>query len=173
MISLIFNIFSLCFFIWVVSRIYNAKIAIVTLFLLSSSILLFELLFRLWNPSFGFGFMITSYSFVLLNIIRIRKLHIILFTLFGLISFQFHSTYILPIICGYFYIFIYSKNKFKDFLTIISSFVLIFIFLFSHSIYYFNKKNIEKFDFGVDNLDSEILHEEKITILSDIHNKNK
>ena len=129
--SLIFNILSICVFVWVVYKIFNFRIATITIFLLLSSILLFELLFRLWNPSFGFGFMILSYSFVLLNIIRIKKLNIILFTLFGLIAFQFHSTFILPIICGYMFIIFNSKNRIGDYLTLFFSFITIFVLLFS------------------------------------------
>ena len=162
--SLIFNILSLCIFVWVVYKIFNFKIATLTIFLLLSSVLLFELLFRLWNPSFGFGFMILSYSFVLLNIIRIKKLNTLLFTLFGLISFQFHSTYILPVICGYIFIIFNSTNRLSDYLTIFFSFVTIFVILFSSSIYYFNKKNIERFEYGSETLNSKILNIDKIKI---------
>tara|TARA_B100001057_G_scaffold434330_1_gene463896 strand:+ start:3334 stop:5589 length:2256 start_codon:yes stop_codon:yes gene_type:complete len=162
--SLIFNILSLCIFVWVVYKIFNFRIATLTIFLLLSSVLLFELLFRLWNPSFGFGFMILSFSFVLLNIIRIKKLNTLLFTIFGLISFQFHSTYILPIICGYMFVIFNSTNRLSDYLTIFFSFVTTFVILFSASIYYFNNKNIEKFDYGSETLNSKILNIDKIKI---------
>ncbi len=170
--SLSFNIISLFFLGLVVYKIFDFKIALITLFLIFSSSLLFELLFRLWNPSFGFGFMILAYSFVLLNIIKIKNTYIVLFTLFGLIAFQFHSTYILPIICGYFYVIKNSSNKFKDFLKILFSFTIIFILLFSHSIYYFKKKNLEKYDYGNSNFEENILNKEKITIFVENENTN-
>ena len=179
--SLGFNILTLCFFGWVTYKIFNLKITIITLFLIFSSSLLFELLFRLWNPSFGFGFMILTYCFVFLNFIKIKKTYIVLFTLFGLIAFQFHSTYILPIICGYFYVIINSTNKFRDILTICISFTVFFILLFLPSFYFFSEKNIEKYDYGNSNLESEVLSQENITILLEkekdtninINNSNK
>ena len=172
LISLIFNILCSCIFSLVIKKVFNIKIAILTLFLLLSSIPLFELLFRLWNPSFGFGFMLLSYSFAVLNFIKISRTNIFLFTLFGLISFQFHSTYILPMVCGYFFILSNSTNRIKDYLYMLFTFVFLSTILFSHSVFYFNEKNIEKYNFSQEDYNYRILNENDIVIISNETKKN-
>lgn len=130
--SLLINLLSLIVLAQNFRKIFNYNISIIFLFIILSSSSFLELLFRLWNPSLGFGFAILSLCYVIKNLIKVKKKYIFLFLFFGLIAFQFHTTYILPLIYGIIHVVI--KKKYRQFL-IITFFFLFFILLIPSTFY--------------------------------------
>lgn len=126
--SLLINLLSLIILAQNLRKIFNYNISIIFLFIILSSSSFLELLFRLWNPSLGFGFATLTLCYVIKNLIKVKKKYIFLFLFFGLIAFQFHSTYIIPLIFGIIHVII-KKKKHRQFLIITFSCLLLILLL--------------------------------------------
>ena len=115
----IFIFCSLFFFYYSSSKFLNKLTSLIAIILIITSDQYNNLILRIWNPSFGFGFYLIGLSFYLIYIKNKKKIFLIFSLAFVLLSAQMHYTYLSILILIIFENLYFRRENIKSLFSIL------------------------------------------------------